>query len=147
MSVSDDSSRKNRWRFRVWFHLRIFLPRHPPIAHFAFPSIRYFKQAAEHGSADAQFNLGSMYFAGLGGIAADAPAALKYFALAAQQGHTRSIYNLAQMHLHGMATPKSCAVSDQHHCCLFRLLLSLFRVLRGNLVFFLPNLMSFACLV
>ncbi len=92
-----------------------------------------------------------MYFAGLGGIAADAPAALKYFALAAQQGHTRSIYNLAQMHLHGMATPKSCAVSDQPIVvCVSNVvgLLLFFVFCRDmNVVRFSPTFMIIACLV
>lgn len=51
-------------------------------------ALKFFKQAAEHGSADAQFNLGSMYFAGLRKTPIDMTAALKYFSMAAQQGHT-----------------------------------------------------------
>ena len=68
--------------------------------------------AAEKGNADAQFNLGAMYIAGMG-VKKAHDKALHYFTLSAHQGHTLALYNLGQMHLNGLGTPKSCTVAVQ----------------------------------
>src|SRR5690348_14509301 len=71
---------------------------------------RWFKRAADQGNPDAQFNLGAMYYAGMG-VSKNQATALSYFQQAAHHGHTRAIYNLAQMHLNGLGTLRSCALA------------------------------------
>ena len=86
-----------------------------PVSFFHCSSLfRWFKKAADQGHAEAQFHLGTMYFAGLG-VDKKYTTALQYFTLAGHAGHTRSLYNLGMMHLHGLGTIKSCAIGVKLH--------------------------------
>ena len=56
-----------------------------------------FKKAAEQGDADAQYNLGSMYFRG-DGVEQDYVEAVKWYTLAAEQGYARAQAELGSMY-------------------------------------------------
>lgn len=65
---------------------------------------------AEQGNADAQFNLGLMYFNGTG-VAQDDQAALKWFRLAADQGHAFAQFALGNLYFMGRGVPKNFVAS------------------------------------
>ena len=70
-------------------------------------AMNYFTKAAEQGSAEAQFHLGSMHARGVG-VKRDFTKAFYNFNLAAHQGHAVAVYNLAMMQLAGVGLPPSC---------------------------------------
>ena len=55
--------------------------------------MRWYRLAAEQGSADAQFNLGVSYDFGEG-VEEDDEEAVRWYRLAAEQGHADAAYNL-----------------------------------------------------
>ena len=65
---------------------------------------------AEQGNADAQFNLGLMYFNG-SGVAQDDQAALKWFRLAADQGDGFSQFALGNLYYMGRGVTQNFVVS------------------------------------
>lgn len=65
---------------------------------------------AEQGNADAQFNLGLMYFNGTG-VQQDDQAALKWFRLAADQGDAFAQFALGNMYFMGRGVTKDFVAS------------------------------------
>lgn len=65
---------------------------------------------AEQGNADAQFNLGLMYFNGTG-VPQDDQQALKWFRLAAEQGDAFSQFALGNMYFMGRGVTRNFVVS------------------------------------
>ena len=63
-------------------------------------ALREFRPLAEQGDADAQFNLGLMYYNGLG-VPQDYKTAVKWYTLAAEQGVVDAQYNLGWMYYKG----------------------------------------------
>ena len=63
-------------------------------------AIESFREAAEDGNADAQFNLGLMYLKGEG-VDEDYAQALEWFTKSAEQGNVRAETNLARMYAQG----------------------------------------------
>lgn len=61
---------------------------------------------AEHGNADAQFNLGLMYFNGTG-VPQDDQAALRWFRMAADQGDAFAQFALGNMYFMGRGVTKN----------------------------------------
>ncbi len=59
------------------------------------------RNAAEHGDAEAQFNLGDMYRFGRG-ISRDQAKAAHWYRLAAEQGHVKGQFNLGFRYNHGL---------------------------------------------
>ena len=66
----------------------------------------YFTLAAEHGSRQAQENLGYIYYYGRLGKP-DYEKAFHYFALGAFDGHLISLYKIGDMYLNGFYVPKN----------------------------------------
>ena len=64
--------------------------------------------AAEQGDAEAQFNLGNMYFEGLGVPQNDAEAA-RLYRMAAEQGIAEAQFNLGIMYFTGRGVPQNDA--------------------------------------
>lgn len=67
-----------------------------------------FQKAAEHGKADAQFNLGLMLLKGEG-VAQDYPRAMALFQQASEQGNARAQLNLGRMYAKGQGAVASYA--------------------------------------
>lgn len=65
-----------------------------------------YKKAAESGSANAQFNLATMYFNGRG-VEADPKMAAAWYQKAANQDHPGALSNLGYLHLAGVGVLKS----------------------------------------
>lgn len=63
-------------------------------------AVVFYRKAAEQGSADGQFGLGSMYSIGEG-VKKDLVAARRWITLAAEQGHKQAIGVMAQAFLSG----------------------------------------------
>jgi len=61
--------------------------------------------ATEQGDAEAQYNLGVMYYSGEG-VPEDYTEAAKWFRKAAEQGHAEAQYNLGVMYDSGDGVPK-----------------------------------------
>ena len=66
---------------------------------------RLFKQMAEQGHAEAQYNLGGMYAEGRS-VPQDYGEATKWFRKAAEQGHAEAQYNLGGMYFRGQGVPR-----------------------------------------
>ena len=71
---------------------------------------QWFTKAAEQNHAEAQFNLGSMYYFG-DGVSKDLKTASTWFKRAADQGHSDAQFNLAIMYLKGEGVPADLAES------------------------------------
>ena len=67
-------------------------------------AFRLFKELAEQGNVDAQYNLGVMYETGKG-VPEDDKEAVVWFRKAAEQGFTNAQYNLGWMYAHGKGVP------------------------------------------
>ena len=63
--------------------------------------LRRLELRAEQGVAEAQFNLGVMYFNG-DGVTQDFETALKWYSLAAEQGNAGAQYSLGYMYVDGL---------------------------------------------
>ena len=83
-------------------------------------------QLAEQGNADAQFNLGLMYYDGQG-VRQDYAEALRWYRKAAEQGYAKAQYNLGLMYANGHGVHqdfhlskewfgKVCDSGDQNGC-------------------------------
>lgn len=64
----------------------------------------WYRLAADKGHADAQLNMGVMYFEGLG-VSKDPQESVKWYVKAAEQGEAMALYNLGQMYLLGQGIP------------------------------------------
>jgi uncharacterized protein len=60
-------------------------------------AVKWFRLSAEQGDAEAQYNLGWMYYEGQG-VPQDYKEAVKWYRLSAEQGNERAQINLAMMH-------------------------------------------------
>jgi len=67
-----------------------------------------YREAAEQGHVEAQFNLGHMYFMGKGVPENDAEA-FKWWREAAEQGHADAQYELGHMYYNGWSVPENDA--------------------------------------
>ena len=67
-------------------------------------AVQYFRESAELGNADAQFNLGVHSSVGLGLPKSDTEA-VKWYLMAAQQGHAGAMSNLGVCYLQGRGVP------------------------------------------
>lgn len=63
-------------------------------------AVVYYRKAADQGSADGQFGLGSMYSIGEG-VKKDLSAARRWIMLAAEQGHKQAVGVMAQAYMSG----------------------------------------------
>ena len=70
---------------------------HGPVSHNYKEAAQRYRLAAERGDAEAQYNLGSMYYWGRGVLQDDKKAA-QWYRAAADQGHVLAQYNLGTMH-------------------------------------------------
>jgi TPR repeat protein len=68
-------------------------------------ALEKFKAVAEHGNAEAQFNLGVMYRQGQG-VAQDDKQAVEWWTKAAEQGHTEAQDNLGLRYARGQGVPQ-----------------------------------------
>jgi TPR repeat protein len=67
---------------------------------------------AEHGSADAQYNLGVMYVAGQG-VSKDVAEAVRWYQLAAQQGAADAQFNVGIAYRNGLGVLQDAAEAEQ----------------------------------
>ena len=81
------------------------------VAKDAGAAVRWYRQAAEQGYADAQYNLGVMYLGVMyhqgEGVLKDAAEAVRWFRLAAEQGDAQAQYSLGVMYAKGEGVPKN----------------------------------------
>ena len=68
-------------------------------------AVRWFRLAAEQGTARAQFNLGVMYDNGEG-VPEDDAEAVRWYRLAAEQGYAAAQLNLGVMYANGEGVPE-----------------------------------------
>ena len=66
----------------------------------------YFEKAAEHEETGGRYNLGVMYYKGIG-VKRDVKLACKYFLVAANAGHQKAFYQLAKMFHTGVGLKKN----------------------------------------
>jgi TPR repeat protein len=69
-------------------------------------AIVFLKESADNGNYPAEFQLGSLYNDGLGGIAQDKAQACKLFEEAADQGHTMAMHNTGYCYQSGVGVKK-----------------------------------------
>jgi hypothetical protein len=68
-------------------------------------ALKEWQPLAEAGNADAQYNLGLMYYNGRG-VPQDHREAVKWYRLAAEQGYALAQYNLGVMYVNGRGVPQ-----------------------------------------
>ena len=71
-------------------------------------AVRWYRLAAEQGTAAAQFNLGIMYDNGEG-VPEDDAEAVRWYRLAAEQGTAAAQFNLGRMYANGEGVPEDDA--------------------------------------
>ena len=71
---------------------------------------RWYRMAAEQGTAGAQFNLGFMYYTGEGVLKDDAEA-VRWYRMAAEQGDAGAQYNLGVMYANGRGVLKDATLA------------------------------------
>jgi TPR repeat protein len=69
-------------------------------------ALREWRPLAEQGNADAQFNLGVMYYKGRG-VPKNYKTAVKWYTLAAEQGNASAQFYLGVMYRRGKGVPKN----------------------------------------
>jgi TPR repeat protein len=69
-------------------------------------AIQFLQAAAKNGSNPAQYDLGNLFNAGLGGMPLDKARACELFELAANQGHTRAMHNVGYCYQTGSGGKK-----------------------------------------
>ena len=69
-------------------------------------AVKWYRKAAEQGDADAQSNLGYMYYKGQG-VPQDYAEAVKWIRKAAEQGHADAQVGLGWMYFEGRGVPKN----------------------------------------
>jgi TPR repeat protein len=72
--------------------------------------VKWLRKAANQGHADAQYNLGAMYFMGRG-VLQDHVEAEKWYRKAAEQGHANAQHNLDFMQKKGRSAPRKAALA------------------------------------
>ena len=77
-----------------------FIERQPAISEYEALQLKLDRELAEKGSAEAQYNLGTLYLAGQG-VPEDVAEALKWFRKAAEQGSAMAQFNLGIMNDQG----------------------------------------------
>jgi len=77
-------------------------------------ALREFTPLAEQGDADAQFNLGWMYYEGRG-VPQDYETAVKWWTLAAEQGDPHAQFNLGVMYRKGDGVPQDDKTAVKWH--------------------------------
>ena len=75
-----------------------------------YDAMKWFRRAADYGSARAQHSLGLMYSNGEG-VPQNYQEAMYWYHKAAVQGHIRSINNLGVMYLNGNGVPQNFIVA------------------------------------
>ena len=68
--------------------------------------MKWYRMAADQGDAQAQYNLGVMYYEGQG-VSQDYSAAMKLFRMAADQGNARAQCNLGVVYYQGQGVPQN----------------------------------------
>lgn len=76
-----------------------------PTVHSQSSSYEFYKQLAEQGDVNSQYNLAEMYAYGEG-IPEDDTEAVKWFLLAAEQGYIKAQFNLGVMLAKGEGVPQ-----------------------------------------
>lgn len=72
-------------------------------------AVKWYKKAAIQGHADAQYELGTKYALGFGGLKEDYAEAAKWLIKAAEQGHASAQYELGGMYHNGEGVSQNCA--------------------------------------
>ncbi len=75
-------------------------------------AVQEFRQAAEAGDANSQFNLALMYEQGIG-VGKDEKAAVTWYRKSAEQGNSNAQYNLAVLYENGRGTAVNFAEANQ----------------------------------
>lgn len=73
-------------------------------------AFQLWRPLAEHGDADAQFSLGSLYYDGIG-VPIDHTESSYWFHLAAEQGHAEAQYNLGNAYIRGEGVHQNDAMA------------------------------------
>ncbi|KAF7456691.1 putative ubiquitin-protein ligase [Cryptosporidium felis] len=73
-------------------------------------AFHHFNESAFHLFADAQYNLGSLYLAGMG-TSQSYSEAISWFTRAYEQGHVPSAYALSQLAFNGLGTNRDCSAA------------------------------------
>ena len=76
-------------------------------------AVTCFKMAAEKGHADGQYNLGRMYYYGIG-VKKDYSEALQWYTKAGRQEHARALYELCVMHGNGQGVERDDSKSVEY---------------------------------
>lgn len=69
------------------------------------------RKAASLGVVRAQLQLGDLYLAGRGGVAADRDEAFRWYAVAARGGDAEALYQLGKCHRRGLGAPPDAAAA------------------------------------
>ena len=78
-------------------------------------AIQYLKAAAEHGNSAAEFDLGSLYNAGAGGVALARDQACHLFVEAADQGDVRAMHNAGFCYQTGAGVEKDLNLAARYY--------------------------------
>ena len=76
---------------------------------------KWFRLAADHGNAQAQFGLGVLWSWGEGSLEKNEAAAVLHLHFAALSSYTAAEMALGYRHLHGIGVPKSCQDSVSYY--------------------------------
>ena len=76
--------------------------------------LEYYEQAAQQGNAEAQYNLGYIYYNGLG-VAQNYQKAIYYTEQAAQQGHSGAQYNLGYIYYKGLGVEQNYQKAKEYY--------------------------------
>src|SRR5689334_6167039 len=68
-------------------------------------AMREWSEAAKHGDAHAEYNLGVLYAKGLG-VRPDIDEAMHWYRLAADQGNAQAEFSLGQLYARGWGVPR-----------------------------------------
>jgi uncharacterized protein len=79
-----------------------------------------YRQAAEHGLAEAQYRLGSLFYHGQG-VPKDLEQAAAWYTKAAEQGDTQAQAALGNMYVHGEGVPRDISKAAYWHKKSFKL--------------------------
>jgi len=75
-------------------------------------TVRWYRVAANQSDADAQFSLGTLHWAGRGGLPQDGAEAARWYRLAADAGHDAAQFNLSAMHANSQGVPPDDAEDE-----------------------------------
>jgi TPR repeat protein len=77
-------------------------------------AVKWYRKAAEHGHAEAQFYLGMMYYSGRG-VAQDGREALYWFRRAADQRHPLGFFGLGRCYEEGRGVPQDYSEAVKYY--------------------------------